>query len=189
MRVNHPIFVIGTPRSGTTLMARVLNRHSCIFMPGETHFFPDIYAQRDELGDLPSSDAVSQVWDKLVSLYRRYNEPNDQARIDAILENVDLRESLRSSLKSYREILTRFMEVQAEQEGKARWGNNTPKDLFYVEDILDFYPDVQFIVCVRDIRDFLKSYQKKWKITDDSESGRLKNFIILLLLLCYGKQA
>lgn len=169
-----PIFVIGTPRSGTTLMARVLNRHSRIFMPGETHFFPDIYAQRDKLGELPEEAASNRVWDRLTSLYRRYNEPKDQARIDAILEDAKSREHLRTSMQSYREVFSTFMEIQTEREGKVRWGNNTPKDLFYVEDILEFYPDAQFIICVRDIRDFLKSYQGKWKVTADSEVDRLK---------------
>ena len=27
---------------------------------------------------------------------------------------------------------------------------------------------------IRDIRDFLKSYKGKWKITSDNEAGRLK---------------
>jgi len=47
----NPIFVVGTPRSGTILTAKILGRHSHIFMPGETHFFDDIYSRRIELGN------------------------------------------------------------------------------------------------------------------------------------------
>ena len=171
---DHPVFIVGAPRSGTTLMAKVLNRHSRIFMPGETHFFPDIYAQREELGSFSEEKTMSRVWGKLTTLYQRYNEPDDQARVDAILEDRDAQEHLRTSMCSYREALTAFMLVQTEREGKVRWGNNAPKDLFYFEDILDFYPGAQFVVCVRDIRGFLKSYQDKWKATADSQIGRLK---------------
>ena len=50
-----PIFVIGAPRSGTTLTANILGRHPNIFMPGETHFFDDIYHRKSKLGN-PSDE-------------------------------------------------------------------------------------------------------------------------------------
>lgn len=169
-----PIFVVGTPRSGTTLTARILNRHPAIFMPGETHFFPDIYAQRAQLGELPSETAAENVWQRLITLYQRYNEPADQRRVETLLADTDKRQRLRASLSDYRSALTTLMELQAEFESKSRWGNNAPKDLFYVDNILAFYPNARFVVCVRDPRDFLKSYQGKWKVTAESEVDRLK---------------
>lgn len=172
--LNRPIFVVGTPRSGTTLMAKILNRHSRIFMPGETHFFLDIYAQRKQLGELPEKSAADKVWSRLVSLYRRYNEPADQQRIEKIIANPALNERIKAGLDGYRNAFATFMDVQAEVENKMRWGNNAPKDLFYVDDILDFYPDAYFIVCIRDPRDFLKSYSGKWKVTAGTEVERLK---------------
>lgn len=169
-----PVFVMGTPRSGTTLTARILNRHPNIFMPGETHFFLDVYAQRAQLGELPDKTAVEKVWSRLASLYGRYNEPADQQRMETLLADPAKRERLKASLSSYRTALTALMTLQAEHEGKVRWGNNAPKDLFYVDDILEFYPDACFIVCIRDPRDFLKSYRGKWRATADSEVDRLK---------------
>ncbi len=44
--------MVGTPRSGTTLCASILGRHSTIYMGGENHFFEDIYARREQLGAL-----------------------------------------------------------------------------------------------------------------------------------------
>ncbi|HEY9197912.1 MAG TPA: sulfotransferase [Gammaproteobacteria bacterium] len=172
--LQRPIFVVGTPRSGTTLMAKILNRHSHIFMPGETHFFLDIYAQRGQLGELPDKDAAAKVLSRLATLYRRYNEPADQQRIDQILANPALSERMRAALDGYRNAFSTFMEIQTEVEKKSRWGNNAPKDLFYVDDVLEFYPDAYFIVCIRDPRDFLKSYSGKWKVTAESEADRLK---------------
>lgn len=155
-------------------MAKVLNRHSQIFMPGETHFFPDIYTQRKQLGELPSDDVAQVVMGRILTLYARYNEPADQQRVESLLNDIESRERFAASFNSYRDVLTQFMGIQAELEGKLRWGNNTPKDLFYVDDILEFYPDAYIIVCIRDPRDFLKSYRGKWKVTADSEVGRLK---------------
>jgi hypothetical protein len=66
------------------------------------------------------------------------------------------------------------MEVQMNYEGKARWGNNAPRDIFNMEDIVSCYPNVKVVVCVRDIRDFLISYKDKWKITSPENKDRLK---------------
>lgn len=43
-----PIFVFGIPRSGTTLTAMIIGRHSRLFMSGETHYIDDIYSRRKE---------------------------------------------------------------------------------------------------------------------------------------------
>ena len=82
-----PVFIVGTPRSGTTLLARILGRHPSLFMHGETHFFPDIYARRAELGDPPSAEGALAMKERLSTLYGRYNEPADQARVARIFSD------------------------------------------------------------------------------------------------------
>jgi sulfotransferase family protein len=64
--------------------------------------------------------------------------------------------------------------LQMNRVGKQRWGNNVPKDVFHFEDILSFYPDARFIVCVRDVRDFLLSYKNKWKTTGGENADRVR---------------
>lgn len=170
-----PIFVVGTPRSGTTLMAKVLGRHSRLFMPGETHFFDDIYAFRESLGDLGSPDARNRVVTKLADHYRRYWELPDQERIDRLVrEHPETWRCWRESMRDYRGALGGFMEMQMNLEGKARWGNNAPRDIFNIAEILAFYPAAKFVVCVRDPRDFLLSYKGKWKVTGDEHVERLR---------------
>lgn len=169
-----PIFVVGTPRSGTTLTARILGRHSHIFMPGETQFFPDIYAKRNTNAGVSESEACGNIFEQLSTLYQKYNEPADQERIERLLSDPETVRRLKTSLGDYRSAFTFFMEIQMQSEGKIRWGNNTPKDLFFVEDIIRFYPEAKFIICVRDVRDFLCSYKGKWRITAEEQVERLK---------------
>ncbi len=170
-----PIFVVGTPRSGTTLTARILGRHSGIFMPGETHFFDDIYARRQELGDPREAQATRAIAMRLSTLYERFNEPADQQRIQALGGEEALSQLLRAPCRTYGEILSRFMQFQMPQTpARLRWGNNVPKDIFYVKDILSFYPEAKLIICVRDIRDFLFSYQNRWKTTSPENIERIK---------------
>ncbi len=172
--MDSPIFIVGSPRSGTTLLAKILGRHSHIFMPGETHYFSDIYVRQKEIGDLSTFEARDLLWDRLVHLYEKYNEPSDQARINQLLKEREFIESLKGALCSYEKAHRVFMELQAIYVGKVRWGNNTPKDIFHVPEIKKVYPNAKFIVCVRDIRDFLGSYKNKWRVTSKSQEIRLQ---------------
>lgn len=169
-----PIFVIGTPRSGTTLTARILGRHSGIFMPGETHFFPYIYADREYIDGLGAEERRTELMSRLGRLYRQFNEPDDQERVDRLFQDPAIVSQLEYSLGDYQSAFSMFMAVQMQAENKRRWGNNTPKDLFYASELLAFFPDARFIVCVRDPRDFLASYQDKWKVTAEDQVDRLK---------------
>jgi len=175
MKTDAPIFIVGAPRSGTTLTAKILGRHSNIFMPGETHFFQDIYSMRGELGDPPEEQAAKTIYARLSDLYDRYYEPDDQKRVNKLLGDPAHRERLLMACRAgYRQALDCFMEMQMRHEGKLRWGNNAPRDLFHVEEILNFYPHACFIACVRDPRDFLLSYKGKWKVTGKEHAERLR---------------
>ncbi|MCP4266929.1 MAG: sulfotransferase [Candidatus Brocadiaceae bacterium] len=169
-----PIFIVGPPRSGTTLTAKILGRHSRLFMPGETHFFDDIYYYKKKLGDPQEHESMEMVTNKLMTIYERYNEPLDQIRLNKLSSDNSFVQEMKSTCNDYCEIYTYFMERQMRHEGKSRWGNNTPRDIFNVDAILSFYPKAKFIICVRDVRDYLLSYQNKWRITSNDNVQRLK---------------
>ena len=157
-----PIFVVGTPRSGTTLTARILGNHPAIFMPGETHFIEDVYSRRYDLGDPADEHAREHIVERLGTLYGRFNEPADQRRIDRLLESDGLAEAL-GQAATYRDLFDVFMNRQMTAEGRRRWGNQVPRDLFELDQLLAFYPDARVIACVRDLRDYLLSYRDRWK--------------------------
>lgn len=170
-----PIFVAGTPRSGTTLIARILNEHSNIFMPGETHFFDDIYSNRNILGNPSEPKNMEKILEKLSTIYSRYNEPDDQKRIrNELFSDNEFLIEIKNRCKSYKDIFTLFMEWQLRNIGKHRWGNNVPRDIFNIKEILSFFPDSKIIICVRDIRDFLASYRDRWKVIPNTHARRVK---------------
>jgi len=171
---NSPIFIVGPPRSGTTLVAKILGKHSRIFMPGETHFFDDIYSMNKQLSDLSNQIIRKKIIHKLSMLYNKYNEPSDQKRIDKLFSDGEIINKLESSCKSFRDIFSSFMEIQMLYEGKSRWGNNTPRDIFNLDEILSFYPNAKILVCLRDVRDFLLSYKYKWRVTAPENIKRIK---------------
>jgi hypothetical protein len=148
-------------------------------MGGENHFFEDIFARRSELGD-PSTDqqARVRVGQRLLGIYGRYNQGEDQARVDQCFNpgSGDLEQLM--SCTSYQQFLDCFM---ARQAGATRWGNNTPKDIFHVDAMRQFYPDAVIVVCVRDIRDFLVSYGLRWTVTSEDHRERLRRLYHPLL--------
>ena len=170
-----PIFVVGAPRSGTTLTAGILGRHPSIFMPGETHFFDDIYARRRQLGAPGEALGAAAIAARLSTLYERFNEPADQQRIEALGGEEALKQFLATSCRTYGDVLSRFMQFQMQTHpARTRWGNQVPKDMFHVNDILTFYPEARFIICVRDIRDFLYSYQYQWRKSSSQHAERIQ---------------
>ena len=170
-----PIFIVGTPRSGTTLTATILNKHSRIFIPGETHFFDDIYSRRFEIGSLAEPTTADTIIQRLSTIYTRYNEETDQKRINALFNDNSIINDFKANCKTYRDIYSWFLQLQMRYEGKVRWGNQVPRDLYYTSEIHSFFPNAKFIICIRDIKDFLVSYKNKWKIaTKTHNKQRLK---------------
>lgn len=142
-------------------------------MPGETHFFDDIYSRREEMGDPENPEARATIIQRLATLYARYNELPDQRRIVTLFSEPRVLEELQSAL-DYKTLLSSFMNIQTRYVGKARWGNNVPKDIFSVREILGFYPQAKILICVRDVRDFLVSYRDKWRLASPQGKDRLK---------------
>jgi len=171
---SHPVFIVGTPRSGTTLTAKILGRHSRLFMPGETHFFDDVYSRAAQLGAPGDSAVRLEIANRLHTIYHRYYEQEDQRRISKLYPSAENLAAALDGCADYGEILGRFMGLQMQAEGKSRWGNNAPRDLFRVREIREYFPDAKLVVCVRDIRAFLYSYKGKWKIAGDEHVERLK---------------
>ena len=190
---SNPIFVVGTPRSGTTLTARILGRHSRIFMPAETHFFDDIYARRGSLGEPGRPGANRAIAARLSTLYGRQHEGGYQKRMAPILDDRRSLERLIAACRSYDQVLSRFMELQMASSGKARWGNHVPRDIFNVAEVLTLFPDAKIVVCLRDLRDFLLSYSGMKEVVRAKHAARHRRIyhpiVTTLLWMATAKRA
>ena len=146
-----PFFVIGSVRSGTTLVERILNRHTRLFMPAETFYFTFL----DRLGVLGSEGEPEIELNRVVQLYRR-------ERAFCFLDIPPGREEeiLLEGARSYRDILFNLMTFLSGRAEKPRWGEKTPNNLRYVRYIRQYFPDARFILVVRDGRASLLSRLK-----------------------------
>lgn len=173
--VDAPVFVVGTPRSGTTLTAGIIGNHSRIFMPAETHFFDDIYARRQQLGDPANPESMRRISVRLSTLYRRQHEGQYQKQHADFFNDPDKITQLIGPCADYRDVFSRFMEIQMEMADKLRWGNQVPRDIFNISEILNFYSDARIVVCVRDLRDFLLSYSAMKNVVPSKHVARQKS--------------
>jgi hypothetical protein len=60
-----------------------------------------------------------------------------------------------------RDVMELFYLKQLEREQKERWGDKTPGYIEIIPELVTLFPDAQFIHCVRDGRDVVKSFQAR----------------------------
>ncbi len=147
-----PVFLVGAPRSGTTLLQYMLRSHPSISMPtGESHFFIPLYRNVQHYGDLSKLENVERV---LKDMYRMSAEFLDTdlhgMKFDIHEVAVELHGKGCNTMPS---IISGIFSKNAKGEGKQRWGDKTPYYILHVDKLLDWFPDAQIVHIVRDGRD------------------------------------
>jgi hypothetical protein len=145
-----PIFIVGAPRSGTTLLRNMFNRHPRIAICGETHFHHYVYARRQAFGDMDNPKNRQRVVEEYLGL-RRLRWVADRA----VLSEKLLREGT-----SYQALFTSLVKYHAESQGKQRWGEKTPQHALFSETLCEWYPGATLIHMIRDPRDVVASLQR-----------------------------
>jgi hypothetical protein len=146
-----PFFIIGHPRSGTTLLRFMLASHPRLFVPEETGFIPFLVKEKDIDAPLSLSQvaAILERIGKLNFLWRD-NVPDVSAFYKSLPE-----QKLAFVLDEIFRHYTRTQTV-------IRWGDKTPLYVQYVRILSKIFPEAQFIHLIRDGRDAALSARKKW---------------------------
>ena len=151
-----PFFVIGSPRSGTTLLRLVLSRHSGLIVPPECGFL--LWLQ-DRFYDWSANDSESsakrQEFAQAVTSSRKF-ETWDIANFEIVAA------ILRFRPESYSELCACVYRIFSEKSGKlgARWGDKNNYYLSSIDELEKLYPKAKFIHIVRDGRDVACSYRE-----------------------------
>lgn len=151
-----PIFIVGMPRSGTTLMRSMFSVHPNLVVSRETHFFPDWW-ERYQNTDLNNLDNFEAFWQEY-SVSKRF----PKVVVDPPLVKEKILAAKNIDLKT---IFNCMMEVLATKMDKPRWVEKTPDHYKYLDKILDWYPQAKVIWMLRDPRAVIASTLKRWPKT------------------------
>ncbi|MCE2454088.1 MAG: sulfotransferase [Nitrospinae bacterium] len=126
-----PVFVVSSPRSGSTLLRLILDAHPNLAVPPPawlTHF---IYPYLFSYGDLSNeANLAEMIEDSLAT-------PTIRAwPISPTQEEV--RDEMQEP--TFAEMYAALHRLYAKSEGKERWGEKTPRVCFYMEDLKSMYP-------------------------------------------------
>ena len=138
------IFIFSQPRSGSTLLQRILSNHSQITSKGETWFL------------LPFLVGFEHKW------YRRRSKEtiNSQKNINIFLNSMNYgKKSMLNSVglgfdKAYEHFLT--------ENNNKYFLEKTPRYTYYIDEIGLMFPRAKFIFLIRDNSEVLKSIYIKW---------------------------
>jgi len=151
------IFVVGSSRSGTTMMGRIFGNHKDIFTFNELHFFGTIWTNttNQELSKLEQINLLSRLF---------CIQENGLFRQDSIADFNDKAKSLLSdNIKNPLEVYALFLNTITLENSASISCEQTPKNMYYLEEILSHFPNAKVINLVRDQRDVLLSQKNKWK--------------------------
>ena len=153
MPADQPIFVVGCPRSGTTMLQLMLHAHPRIAIPPETRFLLNVYGERREFGDL-------QVAANRRALARRIVDRQETRFCDLGLDAEDVVERITAGPGTLGSALGTIFQRYAARFGKPRWGDKRPAYLHNIDILLRLFPDAQFVNIVRDGRDCVASLKE-----------------------------
>lgn len=162
-----PVFVIGNPRSGTTMFRLALTAHPQISIPPENPFLVKLFARFGRIRSFQQAqlDELFQAMSKEpVSFFERW-------KVD--VESV--REVLAQSQGStFAEIVARLYQAYPRIEATKTfiWGDKNTAYFQYINILSWLYPKAKFIHLVRDGRAVLASYQALNKRKQENESVR-----------------
>jgi hypothetical protein len=153
MQSDRPLFIIGCPRSGTTLLQLMLHCHPRIAVPPETRFLVPAYYHRKVYGDMRLSDNRRRLAEWIATAR---NTKFDELGLDAA-EFVD---AATAGPGSFGSVIGQVFRSYAGRFAKPRWGDKRPSYFLYVDTIRRLFPDAQFINLIRDGRDCVASLKE-----------------------------
>ena len=149
-----PFFIIGSGRSGNTLLRRMINNHSILKIPPETYVLGKAIRRYRQNRGMRWNDLVEYV-------FSAFEFHPEFETFDISLR--PLVQELKNTPRSNRNLaymLDRFYHYSCQKTGSncVRWGDKTPLNTFYLERIFAIFPDAKFIHILRDGCDVVSSY-------------------------------
>ncbi len=150
---NLPFFVFGSGRNGSTMLNRMLNQHTEIYLPSEQYFLGNSIIKFKLYNFLIWRDLVKIITGELLPVTGSHTWDFFAEEVFDLLNNAedkDLQSSIDLIFRTYGEKAKKF----------SKWGDTTPLNTFYIPEIYSVFPQSKYIFLLRDGRDVVASYKK-----------------------------
>mgnify|MGYP003299510023 FL=1 len=151
-----PFFIIGSGRSGNTLLRSILSGNSDISIPPESYRIPFAIKKFHIFNNRDWEDIVPQVLKEFEDCKEFYTWEIDITDAQKRLENIA--DSKRTLSNIFDELFCTYAEKHS--PGSKIWGDKTPMNTLYLDWIGTVFPRSKFIHIIRDGRDVASSYLK-----------------------------
>jgi len=152
MGADRPIFVLGCPRSGTTLLQLMLHAHPRIAIPPETRFVLTSYEGRNKFGDLRAEASRRALGRSIVT-------ERQTLFYDLGLDAEEVLEEIVAGPPTLGSAIGIVFRAYSRRFDKPRWGDKRPGYYQYIPALLRMFPDAQIVHLIRDGRDCVASLQ------------------------------
>ncbi len=158
---NPYLFIVGCPRSGTTLLRRVLDAHPSIAITRETHWVPAIFSDKEGLS--PDGFVTPELIPKLLADRRflRLGIPSQ-----ALMKLTESPEPIH-----YAKFVSVIFDLYGKTQNKPLVGDKTPGYVRQLSLLHNLWPTARFVHLIRDGRDTCLS-AVNWKGKADSLARR-----------------
>jgi len=158
MNRNPYLFVVGCPRSGTTLLQRMLDAHPQLAVANDSHFIPRVLRKLDAAGDVPLTVEIIAAVENYHRFYR-------------LGLSHELVERAAAAAHTYAQFVAALYTEFARMRGKQLGGEKTPGLCPSLDFSASALPQARFIHIIRDGRDVMLSTLEWAK--EDKGPGRL----------------
>ncbi|MGE0557835.1 MAG: sulfotransferase [Burkholderiales bacterium] len=139
-----PLFVVSAPRSGSTLLRLILDTHPNIAVPPPGWLFDLVYPYLYSYGDLSSDANFLALAEDILATPTVQKWPLSVTAAELVAA---------AGEKSFAGLYAALHMAYAKPGNKRRWGEKTPRNAFWIDEIHALFPDARFIHIVRDGRD------------------------------------
>ena len=163
-----PVFVLGHPRSGTSLTCRLLLDHLGINFGTESQFIVRHYKRLARYGDLRDDYRLRWLFEEI----RRERFFERTRRNFGFVFDVD-RAMRAIPHRTYAGALEAIFEQFARTKGLSRWGDKTPDYSRHLPVLRELFPTAQFLHVVRDGRDVaVSTFKSEFGAKNTFEAAR-----------------
>ncbi|MFY0655003.1 MAG: sulfotransferase [Cyclobacteriaceae bacterium] len=153
---NQPFFIFGSGRNGSTLLNVMLNQHSKIFLPPEQYFLGNSIIKYQLYNHILWRDLIKIIYAELIP---ETGSHSWKLRPDKIIDEAF---HFTGEQRTLENLIHHIYISYADQLGEKPeiWGDTTPYNTQYLNEVYDLFPKAKYVFLLRDGRDVVAAYKK-----------------------------